>query len=118
MFLICLKIIAKYSAKLETVTQELHAADMDMLGVRDYINLFMKAFRAHRDGADRVFSENVISHVKILAWEPGTDLTMPWRCVGGSIEEYYRRTICDPYMGSLIQYLERRHIFTFSHHIR
>lgn len=115
-FLICLKIIAKYSAMLEPVTQQLQAVDMDMMGVRDHIDLLMKAFRAHRDGADRVFSEDVIPEVKTLAEELGIDLTMPRRCarqvhrpnVGGSIEEYYRRTIYVPYMDSLIQSLESR----------
>ena len=46
----------------------------------------------------------------------GLDFTMPRRCarqvhrpnVGGSIEEYYRRTIYVPYMDSLIQSLESR----------
>ena len=46
----------------------------------------------------------------------GLDLTMSRRCarqvhrpnVGGSIEEYYRRTIYVPYMDSLIQSLESR----------
>ena len=46
----------------------------------------------------------------------GLDLTLPRRCarqvhrpnVGGSIEEYYRRTIYVPYMDSLIQSLESR----------
>ena len=115
-FLICLKIIAKYSAMLEPVTQQLQAVDMDMMGVRDHIDLLMKAFRAHRDGADRVFSEDVIPEVKTLAEELCIDLTMPRRCarqvhrpnVGGSIEEYYRRTIYVPYMDSLIQSLESR----------
>ena len=75
----------------------------------DHIELLMKAFRAHRDGADRVFSEDVIPEVKTLAEKLGIDLTMPRRCarqvhrpnVGGSIEEYYRRTIYVPYMDSL-----------------
>ena len=116
MFLICLKIIAKHSTMLEPVTQQLQAVDMEMMGVRDHIDLLMKAFRAHRDGADRVFSEDVIPEVKTLAEELGIDLTMPRRCarqvhrpnVGGSIEEYYRRTIYVPYMDSLIQSLESR----------
>ena len=68
-FLICLKIIANYSAMLEPVTHQLQAVDMDMMGVRDHIDLLTKAFRAHRDGADRVFSEDVIPEVKILAEE-------------------------------------------------
>ena len=46
----------------------------------------------------------------------GLDLTMPRRCarqvhrpnVGGSIEEFYRRTIYVPYMDSLIQSLESK----------
>ena len=46
----------------------------------------------------------------------GLDLTMSRRCarqvhrpnVGGSVEEYYRRTIYVPYMDSLIQSLESR----------
>ena len=89
---------------------------MDMLEVRDHIDLLMKAFRAHRDGADRVFSEVVITEVKTLADELGIDLTMPHRCarqvhrpnVGGSIEEYYRRTIYVPYTDSMIQSRESR----------
>ena len=67
MFLICLKIIAKYSAMLEPVTQQLQAVDMDMMVVRDHIDLLMKGFRAHRDGADGVFSEDVIPEVRTLA---------------------------------------------------
>ena len=47
-FLICLKIIAKYSGMLQPVTQQLQAVDMDMVGVRDHIDLLIKAFRAHR----------------------------------------------------------------------
>ena len=69
MFLICLKIISKYSAMLEPVTQQLHAVDMDMMGVRDHIYLFIKVSRAHQDGADRVFSEYVIPKLKTLAEE-------------------------------------------------
>lgn len=115
-FLICLKIIAKYSSMLEPVTQQLQAVNMDMMRVRDHINLLLKAFQAHRDDADRVFSEDVITEVKTMAEEIGIDLTMPRRCarqvhrpnVGGSIEEYYRRTIYVPYMDSLIQSLDRR----------
>ena len=95
------------------MTQQLQAVGMDMMGVRDHIDLLMKAFRAHRDGADRVFSEDVIPEGKTLAEELGIDLTMPRRCarqvhrpnVGGSIEEYYRRTIYVTYMDSLIQSL-------------
>ena len=112
---ICLKIIAKYSAMLEPVTQQLQAVDMDMMGVRYHIDLLMKAFRAHRDGADRVFSEDIIPEVKTLA-KLGIDLAMPRRCarqvhrpnVGGSIEEYYRRTIYARYMDSLIQSLHAK----------
>jgi len=115
-FLICLKIIAKYSAMLEPVIQQLQAVDMDMMGVGDHIHLLMKAFRAHRDGADRVFSEDVIPKVKPLAEELGIVLIMPRRCarqvqrpnVGGSSEEYYRRTIYVLYMDSLIHSLESR----------
>ena len=40
-----------------------------MMGVRDNIDLLMKDFLAHRDGVDLVFSEGVISEVKILAQE-------------------------------------------------
>jgi hypothetical protein len=87
-----------------------------MVGVRDHIDLLMKAFRAHRDDTDRVFSEDVIPEAKIMAEELGIDLTMPRRCarqvhrtnVGSCIEEYYRRTIYVAYMNSLIQSLESR----------
>nr|CAB3267958.1 zinc finger MYM-type protein 1-like [Phallusia mammillata] len=116
MFLICLKIIAKYSAMLEPVTQLLQAVDMDMFGVRNHIDLLLKAFRAHREGAERVFSEDIMPEVKTLADKLGVDLTVPRRCarqihrsnVGGTIEEYYRRTTYIPYMDSLIQSLEIR----------
>ena len=52
---------------LKPVTQQLQAVDTDMMGVRDHIDLLMKAFRAHRDDTDRVFSEDVIPEVKTLA---------------------------------------------------
>ncbi|MPC28186.1 hypothetical protein E2C01_021381 [Portunus trituberculatus] len=44
LFPICLTMIAKYSAMLEAVTQQLQAFDMDMTVVRDHIGLLMKAF--------------------------------------------------------------------------
>ena len=40
-----------------------------MMGIRDHIDLLMKAFLAHRDGVDPVFSKGVIPEVKILAQE-------------------------------------------------
>ena len=102
MFLVSLKIIANYSAKLEPVTQQLQAVDIDMKGVRDPIDLLMKAFRAHRYGADRVFSENVIPEVKTLAEELGIDLTTPRRCARqvhrGMWEGPLRSTVAAPSM--------------------
>ena len=56
---------------LEPVTQQLQAVDMHMMGVRDHIDLLMKALRAHRDGADRLFSEDVMPEVKTFAEELG-----------------------------------------------
>ena len=67
-YLICV-ISAKYSAMLEPVTQLLHAVDMDMMGVSGHV------FQAHRDGADRVLSEDVIPDVKTLSEEFCTDFT-------------------------------------------
>ena len=46
------------------------------MGVENPIDSLMKALRAHRDGADRVFSEDVMSQVKTLAKELGIDLAM------------------------------------------
>ena len=71
---------------LEPVTQQLQAVDTDMMGVRDHIDLLMKAFRAHRDGADRVFSEDVISAVKTLAEELGIDYASAMRTPGPPAE--------------------------------
>ena len=48
-----------------------------MKGVQDDIDLLMKAFRAHRDGANRVFSKDVIPEAKTLAEELSTDVTTP-----------------------------------------
>lgn len=115
-FLICLKMITKYSSMLEPVTQQLQAVDMDMMEVRNHIELLMKAFRTHRNDAELLFSEDIFPEVKVLAEQLGVDLTVPRRCarqvhranVEGSIEKYYCRTIYIPYLDSLIQSLECR----------
>ena len=116
MFLFCLKIIAKNSAILEPATQQLQAVNMDMMGVRDQINLLLKILRSHQDNAEQVLSQDVIPDVKTLAGELGINLIIPRRCarqahrpnVEGTLEEYYRTTIYVPYIDSMIQSLESR----------
>lgn len=63
----------------EPVIQQLQAVDRDMMGVRDHIDLLIKAFSTHWDGADQVFSEDVIPEVKTSTEEFSLDLTIPRR---------------------------------------
>jgi len=83
---------------------------MDIIGIRDHVDLLMKAVQAHRYGAaDHRISEDVIPGVKTLTEESGIDLTISHQVhrpnTGGSIEEYHRRAIYVPYMDLLIQFL-------------
>ena len=99
----------------------------------DMMEHFMSATNEH--GRPQKKMQAMLSGIRGLASEPcsrvlhgqfskntasltmhGLDLTMPRRCarqvhrpnVGGSIEEYYRRTIYVPYRDSMMQSLESR----------
>ena len=116
LFLICLGIISKYSAILEPVTQMLQAVNTDILGVKNHIAKFVKTFKDHRECANEMFTNDVMPWVKSVATELEIDLTMPRQCarqiyrgnVGGTLEEYYCRTVFIPYLDSLIQSLDSR----------
>ena len=115
-FLVCLKIIAKYSAMLEPVTQQMQAVDNDLLKVKDYIHLLKSAITAHREEAVNVFSDDIMPEVRSLAEGLGISLVVPRRVarqthrsnMEGSLEDYYRRVIFIPYLDSLIQSMEDR----------
>ena len=66
-FLVCLVIMATYSARLEPVTQVLQSIDMDVSRVRSQITSLLTSFTEHRDNADERFKNDILPKVQELA---------------------------------------------------
>ncbi|XP_018406788.1 PREDICTED: 52 kDa repressor of the inhibitor of the protein kinase-like, partial [Cyphomyrmex costatus] len=48
-FIVCMQIIAKYSAMLEPVTNALQGISVDMISVQKHVNILLDTFRRHRE---------------------------------------------------------------------
>ena len=79
-FLTCLKIIEKYSAILEPVTQQLQGVEMDVLQVREHIKMLTSTIESHREDASTVFAEDILPNVESVAEELDIDMIVPRRC--------------------------------------
>ena len=115
-FIVTLHVIAQYSSILEPVTQALQSVHVDMLCVKQHVHKLLLLFDNHRKNAEKYFAEGIYAPSLTTAEEIGVTVSLPRQCdrqvhranIGGTTEEYYRRSIYVPYMDSLIQSLKSR----------
>ena len=115
-FMVTLLVIAQYSSILEPVTQALQSVHVDMLCVKQHVDKLLLLFDNHRKNAEKYFAEDIYAPSLTTAEEIGVTISLPRQCdrqvhranIGGTTEEYYRRSIYVPFMDSLIQSLKSR----------
>ncbi|XP_028145905.2 52 kDa repressor of the inhibitor of the protein kinase-like [Diabrotica virgifera virgifera] len=115
-FVICLHVIAKYSAKLEIVTQMLQGVSVDILKISKHIQKVTELFSSDRQNGEKEF-DNIMANVETTANKLGIELTCPRVAARQvhrpnhstqTINEYYRKSIFLPYLDSLVQSLKDR----------
>ena len=87
-----------------------------MLCVKQHFDKLLLLFDNHRKNAEKYFAEDIYAPPLTTAEEIGATVSLPRQCdrqvhraiIGGTTEEYYRRSIYVPYMDSLIQSLKSR----------
>lgn len=110
------KIISRYSAQLEPVTNKLQGVCINLLSVKDHINQLMTVFLNDRENSDGIFS-TIFKEVEEIAQLSDIEIKMP-RITGRqtqrsnilatSAEQYFRLNIFIPYLDSLITSLKSR----------
>ncbi|XP_031341628.1 zinc finger MYM-type protein 1-like [Photinus pyralis] len=119
-FIVCLEIVAKYSAQLEIVAQMLQGVEVDLMRVSKHIERLVEVLGADRQNDENEFTA-LMKNVAKTAEDLGLTLTTPRvtkkQChrsnvpsSSGSmnIADYYRRSVFIPYLDSLIQALRER----------
>lgn len=115
-FIVCLHIVAKYSARLEPVTNILQSVSMNFHSVHNHITELQNIFRGHRTNAEEQFSDimktasEAANHLGVLISVPRQASRQAHRDNYGIQlpEEYYRVAIYVPYLDSLNASLARR----------
>lgn len=118
-FIVTLKVIAKYSAKLEPVTNILQSVNINLLEVSEHIQEILKMLMDDRENAETEF-ETIMKSAESNYSALGIDVTgirQP-RVVARqmhrsnhpsvSLTEYYRKSLFIPYLDSLVQSLQER----------
>ncbi|KAJ8931555.1 hypothetical protein NQ314_015501 [Rhamnusium bicolor] len=113
-FIICLNIIARYSAQLEPVTNSLQENSVNLLDVQKHIENLLLIFENKRRDANECFRSIFTRSVEI-ADEFGIEIEQPSitrrqinrpNIQKASAEEYFRIFFFIPYMDSLISSLK------------
>lgn len=110
-FIVCMQIIAKYSAMLESVTNVLQGISVDLISVQKHVNILLDIFRRHRESdLDSTF-KIIFKSATAIAQHFEVDLKIP-RMVGkqtyranydaNSVMDYYKKSIFIPYLDSLL----------------
>ena len=116
-FLICMTIIAKYSAMFEPVAKKLQAINSDIYGARNQINSLMSVITSHEENAEEVFQTDIFAKVEKISDEILLELRMPrttfrqrYRTIirTSSVQEYFRQAIFIPYLDSIQTSLRTR----------
>lgn len=115
-FLVCLKIISRYSAQLEPVTNKLQGVSVDLLSVKQHIDQLLTIFANDRENSEDIFSL-IFKEVEEMAQISDIEIKIP-RITGRqthrsnvpatSAEQYFRLNIFIPYLDSLITSLKSR----------
>ena len=100
-FIVTLHVIAQYLSILEPVTQALQSVHVDMLCVKQHVDKLLLLFDNHQKNAEKYFAEDIYAPLLTTAEEIGVTVSLPRQCdrqvhrgdIGGTTEEYYRRSI-------------------------
>jgi len=110
-FIICLKIIAKYSAIIEPVTNILQGIDCDVLYANEHIKKLIKHITNDRFKSDDIFL-SLMDDVNKYLIELGIELQTPRMASKQTPSSdpvyYYRKSVFIPYLDSLIISLNDR----------
>ncbi|XP_050515812.1 uncharacterized protein LOC126890699 [Diabrotica virgifera virgifera] len=114
--MVCLKIIAHYSSQLEPITNKLQGVSVNLLSVKKHIGKLLEIFQNDRNHCEVIFSE-IFKAVVESSKDLNIEIVIP-RLVGRqthranvngkSAEEYFRISIFNPYLDSLISSLKSR----------
>ena len=118
-FLICLTIIAKYSAMFEPIAKNFQAINTDFFGARNQIISLMSVISMHRENAEVVFREDIFAKVDEMSKELHLEFSIP-RTIARqcyrtntdmrttNAQEYFRKAIFIPYLDSILTPLRLR----------
>lgn len=116
MFIICVCVMAKYSALLEPVVNVLQSKSLDLMQCAEHIKRILSVINEHRKNVDSV-TNSLVDDAKEIAEKLGIQLNLP-RVVGRQqhrsnqpfekFSEYWKRSIVIPYLDSLTQSLSDR----------
>lgn len=115
-FIICVILIAKYSALLEPIVNALQAKSLDLFSCSSHIDRIVKTVKEHRNDADKL-NEDLLNEAKTRAEEIDIELTLPriterqlYRSnyPTSNAYDYWRNSIFIPYLDSLISSLNDR----------
>nr|CAI5866938.1 unnamed protein product [Callosobruchus analis] len=114
LFLICLKIISRYYATLEPVTNKLQGIYVNLLSVKTHIDELVFNFQSDREDSEKTFSQ-MFKEVEEIGKTLDVEIKMPRTVVpqthrsnipATSAEQYFRLNIFNPYLDSLIMSLK------------
>lgn len=118
-FIMCLTIIAKYSAMLEPVVNVLQSTTLDAVKASQHIKRIIQLLRSHRDDPDGITDE-VLRDATVFAETIGLeeDITSLPRIFGKQCHrnthpaenssQYWRRSLIIPYLDSIMSSLDNR----------
>lgn len=118
-FILCITLIAKYSALLEPVVNALQSIALDVVKASQHVKRILQLLKSHRDNPERVTDE-IIKDATVVAEKVGLeeDITSMPRIVGKqrhrsnhpaeSSSEFWKRSLIIPYLDSVITSLETR----------
>lgn len=115
-FIVCLRIISHYSAKLEPVCNILQAKTINLLSTRKHIQILLSTLKGHRDNAvtyfKAIFQKCVLDgekfDVDIKIPRLAARQTQRANYATDNVEDYFRYSLFIPYLDSVIQSIEIR----------
>ncbi|KAL4142518.1 hypothetical protein QTP88_004962 [Uroleucon formosanum] len=108
-FLVCLRVIAKYSIIIESVTNILQGVDVDLFGVQIHIQKLIEIISADRTNSEQVF-KILMKDIKNYSDDVGIDFVVPRISFRQTLRsnhptknpiDYYRISIFIPYLDSI-----------------